>query len=48
MPQRLLCRPDCAGLCSVCGESLNDAAPGSHEHPSEPDPRWAKLRELMD
>ena len=46
MPQQLLCRPDCAGLCPVCGESLNDAAPGAHEHPSEPDPRWAKLREL--
>ncbi len=46
MPQQLLCRPDCAGLCPVCGESLNDATPGAHEHPSEPDPRWAKLREL--
>jgi uncharacterized protein len=46
MPQRLLCRADCAGLCAVCGESLNDAAAGAHDHPSEPDPRWAKLREL--
>ena len=44
MPQQLLCRPDCAGLCPVCGESLNDAAAGSHDHPREPDPRWAKLR----
>lgn len=47
MPQQLLCRPDCAGLCPVCGESLNDAEPGSHDHPREPDPRWAKLRELQ-
>ncbi|MDX6581558.1 MAG: hypothetical protein QOI10_742 [Solirubrobacterales bacterium] len=47
MPQRLLCRPDCAGLCAVCGESLNDAEPGAHHHPSEPDPRWDKLRELQ-
>lgn len=47
MPQRLLCRPDCAGLCAVCGESLNDVATGTHDHPSEPDPRWAKLRELQ-
>jgi uncharacterized protein len=46
MPQRLLCRPDCAGLCAVCGESLNDAEAGAHDHPSEPDPRWDKLREL--
>jgi uncharacterized protein len=47
MPQRLLCRPDCAGLCAVCGESLNDAEPGAHDHPRDPDPRWAKLRELQ-
>ena len=47
MPQQLLCRPDCAGLCPVCGESLNDAEPGAHDHPREPDPRWAKLRELQ-
>jgi uncharacterized protein len=45
-PTRFLCRDDCAGLCPVCGESLNDAAPGTHEHGSEPDPRWDKLREL--
>jgi uncharacterized protein len=45
-PARFLCRDDCAGLCPVCGESLNDAEPGAHEHESTPDPRWAKLREL--
>ena len=48
LPQQLLCRPECAGLCPVCGESLNDAAPGAHDHPREPDPRWAKLRELRN
>ena len=47
LPQRILCRPDCAGLCAVCGESLLDAEPGAHDHPREPDPRWAKLRELQ-
>jgi len=46
MPLQLLCRPDCAGLCPVCGESLNDADAAAHDHPREPDPRWAKLREL--
>ena len=46
LPAQLLCRDDCAGLCPVCGASLNDAEPGAHEHPSEPDPRWEKLREL--
>ena len=39
LPQQLLCRADCAGLCPVCGESLNDAEPGAHDHPAEPDPR---------
>jgi uncharacterized protein len=43
LPSQVLCRPDCAGLCPVCGEDLN-ARP--HEHEAEPDPRWAKLREL--
>ena len=42
--RRSLCRADCAGLCPVCGENLNEG-PG-HEHESAPDPRWAKLREL--
>ena len=46
LPAQILCRPECAGLCPVCGESLNDAPAGAHDHPSEPDPRWAKLREL--
>jgi uncharacterized protein len=46
MPERILCRPECAGLCPVCGTSLNDADPAEHEHGGGADPRWAKLREL--
>jgi uncharacterized protein len=46
MPERILCRPECAGLCPVCGVSLNDADPVEHEHGGGADPRWAKLREL--
>lgn len=46
LPVKLLCRPDCAGLCPVCGESLNDADPDEHRHDSGGDPRWAALREL--
>ena len=45
MPVKILCREDCAGLCPICATDLNDAGPG-HYHASEPDPRWAKLREL--
>ncbi|MEZ5078468.1 MAG: YceD family protein [Solirubrobacterales bacterium] len=46
LPTSLLCRPDCAGLCPVCGESLNDADPADHEHESARDPRWAALDDL--
>ena len=46
LPTQILCRPDCAGLCPVCGESLNDADPEDHEHDTGTDPRWAKLDEL--
>ena len=45
LPQQVLCRPDCAGLCPVCGENLNEAGP-EHGHERAPDPRWAKLSEL--
>jgi uncharacterized protein len=45
LPTQLLCRPDCAGLCPVCGADLNLAGP-EHAHEREPDPRWAKLSEL--
>ena len=45
-PSQPLCRPDCAGLCSVCGESLNDAGPEAHRHSQGGDPRMAKLRDL--
>ncbi len=46
IPTQFFCRPDCAGLCPVCGEPLNDADPADHEHDTGTDPRWAKLQEL--
>jgi DUF177 domain-containing protein len=46
LPARILCRPDCAGLCPVCGESLNNADPADHEHESGTDPRWDALNKL--
>jgi uncharacterized protein len=45
MPAKVLCREDCAGLCPVCAADLNEAGP-EHHHEQQPDPRWAKLREL--
>jgi uncharacterized protein len=44
MPAQILCRPDCGGLCPVCGANLNEES--DHHHESAPDPRWAKLSEL--
>jgi uncharacterized protein len=44
LPAQVVCRKDCAGLCPKCGVNLNED-PG-HAHEAEPDPRWAKLREL--
>lgn len=45
LPTRILCGPECAGLCAICGADLNHAGP-RHEHERPPDPRWAKLSEL--
>jgi uncharacterized protein len=45
LPAQIVCREDCLGLCSVCGENLNEAGT-EHRHEREPDPRWAALREL--
>jgi uncharacterized protein len=45
LPTALLCRPDCLGLCPVCGVDLNSAGP-EHHHDPAPDPRWAVLAEL--
>jgi DUF177 domain-containing protein len=44
LPAQVVCREDCAGLCPKCGANLNEDP--AHAHEAEPDPRWAKLREL--
>jgi uncharacterized protein len=46
LPDKILCRPDCAGLCPVCGADLN-VEPHAHEEAGG-DPRWAALAELRD
>jgi uncharacterized protein len=46
LPEQILHDPECAGLCPVCGQDLND---NPHEHVDEtPDPRWAALESLKD
>jgi uncharacterized protein len=46
LPDKILCRDDCAGLCPECGKNLNDEP---HTHDEEHgDPRWAALESLRD
>lgn len=45
-PTTPLCKPDCAGLCPICGENLNH---GTCDCKTEAiDPRMAKLKDLLD
>jgi uncharacterized protein len=46
LPDKILCRPDCAGLCGECGKNLNEE-PHTHEE-ERVDPRWAALEALRD
>ena len=46
LPEQILCRQDCKGLCPMCGKDLNVEP---HEHEEEHvDSRWAALAELRD
>ena len=46
LPDKILCRPDCAGLCPVCGRDLNVEP---HVHDDEAvDSRWSALEELRE
>ena len=46
LPDKILCRADCAGLCPVCGKNLNNEP---HTHDEEPaDSRWAALESLRE
>jgi len=44
LPVKPLCKPDCRGLCPVCGKNLNEGACGCS--PDVGDPRLAALRQL--
>lgn len=45
LPNKFLCREDCKGLCSKCGENLNDGPCGCKK---DVDPRMAALLQLLD
>ena len=42
---KLLCKPDCEGLCCRCGKNLNDGPCGCQK---EIDPRFAALKQLLE
>jgi len=44
-PLAPLCRPDCRGLCELCGRDLNT---DPHEHEAPADERWTRLGQLRD
>ena len=46
LPDQILCREDCAGLCPTCGKDLN-AEPHTHDE-ERSDSRWAALAELRE
>ena len=45
MDSKLLCKPDCKGLCCRCGKDLNDGPCGCQK---EIDPRFAALKQLLE
>ena len=46
LPDKILCRPECAGLCPVCGKNLNTEP---HTHDEQPtDSRWSALEALRE
>ena len=45
MDSKLLCKPDCKGICCRCGKNLNVDACSCQK---ELDPRFAALRQLLD
>lgn len=45
-PMKILCRPDCKGVCPVCGKNLNDGECGCDTF--VPDPRMAVIQDIFN
>lgn len=45
-PMKVLCRPDCKGICSVCGRNLNEGACECDTF--VPDPRLAAIKDIFN
>ena len=46
MPVKVLCRPDCKGICKKCGHNLNEGECGCDTF--IPDPRMAAIKDIFN
>lgn len=46
LPEQVLCRDDCRGICPMCGKDLNEGECQCGEETI--DPRWAALKDLKN
>lgn len=46
LPVKVLCRPDCKGICMQCGKDLNEGECGCDTF--VPDPRMARIKDIFD
>lgn len=46
LPAKILCKPDCLGLCPVCGVNLNQGECGCDR--SSPDPRMSVIQDIFN
>ena len=45
-PMKVLCKPDCRGICKVCGKNLNEGDCGCDTF--VPDPRMAVIKDIFN
>lgn len=46
LPQKVLCKEDCAGLCPICGINRNKSSCDCRDE--ETDPRWEGLKKFLE
>ncbi len=46
LPDKVLCRPDCKGICKLCGQNLNEGECGCDDF--VPDPRLAAIKDIFN
>lgn len=46
LPDKVLCRPDCKGICKQCGQNLNEGTCGCDDF--VPDPRMAVIKDIFN